>query len=158
MVVAGGKVHFSSDNLVGNLLITASAMLWASGTVISGPLLKQISPLRLAFFSSLLTTPIHLLIVSRDLSAAWPKFAEPNVMWALIYSGIFFHRHRLCNLACGREATGRLARIDLSECCHLSGCPGRLARLERTATAEPNTGWCAHDLWIAADARAAISW
>lgn len=89
VVLAGGKVHFSSDNLVGNLLITASAMLWASGTVISGPLLKQISPLRLAFFSSLLTTPIHLLIVSQDLSAAWPKFAEPGVTWALIYSGIF---------------------------------------------------------------------
>ena len=89
VVVAGGKVHFSSNNLIGNLLITAAAMLWASGTVISGPLLKQISPLRLAFFSSLLTTPIHLLIVSQKLPAALPKFAEPHVMWALIYSGIF---------------------------------------------------------------------
>ncbi len=89
VVLAGGKVHFSSDNLIGNLFITASAMLWASGTVISGPLLKQISPLRLAFFSSLLTTPIHLLIVAGKLPDALPKFAEPQVMWALIYSGIF---------------------------------------------------------------------
>ncbi len=89
VVVAGGKVHFSSDNLVGNLFITASAMLWASGTVISGPLLKQVSPLRLAFFSCLLTTPIHLLIVARRLPQALPAFADPGVLWALIYSGIF---------------------------------------------------------------------
>lgn len=89
VVVAGGKVHFSSDNLVGNLLITAAAMLWASGTVISGPLLKQISPLRLAFFSSLLTTPIHLIIVSHKLTAALPLFRDPNILWALIYSGVF---------------------------------------------------------------------
>lgn len=89
VVVAGGKVHFSSDNLIGNLLITSAAMLWASGTVISGPLLKQISPLRLAFFSSLLTTPIHLAIVRNKLADALLEFAEPGVLWALIFSGIF---------------------------------------------------------------------
>lgn len=89
VIVAGGKVHFSSDNLIGNLLITSAAMLWASGTVISGPLLKQISPLRLAFFSSLLTTPLHLMIVSNKLPAALPKFSESHVLWALIFSGIF---------------------------------------------------------------------
>ncbi len=89
IVVAGGKVHFSSDNLVGNLLITASAMLWASGTVISGPLLKQVSPLRLAFFSSLLTTPIHLVIVSSKLGSVLPKLADPYLLAALIFSGVF---------------------------------------------------------------------
>ena len=89
IVLAGGRVHFSSENLAGNLLITCAAMLWASGTVISGPLLKQISPLRLAFFSSLLTTPIHLLIVAPKLTAALPKFNDSAILWALIYSGVF---------------------------------------------------------------------
>jgi drug/metabolite transporter (DMT)-like permease len=89
IVAAGGKVSLSAANFSGNLLILSSAMLWASGTVISGPLLKQISPLRLAFFSSLITTPMHLAIVSPQLAQAMPKLAEWDNFAALFYSGVF---------------------------------------------------------------------
>jgi drug/metabolite transporter (DMT)-like permease len=89
VVAAGGKVSLSAANFNGNILILSSAFLWASGTVISGPLLKQISPLRLAFFSSLLTTPMHLWLVGPRLVAALPRFSESHNLWALIYSGAF---------------------------------------------------------------------
>lgn len=89
VVVAGGKVSMSRDTLFGNLLILTSAMLWASGTVLSGPLLKQISALRLAFFSSLLCTPIHLLIVRNQLPAEMQQLRQMENLWALVYSGIF---------------------------------------------------------------------
>lgn len=89
VVVAGGKVSLSAENFNGNMLILSSAFLWASGTVISGPLLKQISPLRLAFFSSLLTTPLHLWLVGAKLIATLPRFLESHNLWALIYSGAF---------------------------------------------------------------------
>lgn len=89
VIAAGGKVSMSTANFTGNLLMLASAMLWASGTVISGPLLKQITPLRLAFLSSLLTTPLHLLIVSRQLPEELPKLAQWQSLAAVVYSGAF---------------------------------------------------------------------
>lgn len=89
VVVAGGKVNLSADTLFGNLLILLSAMLWATGTVLSGPLLKQISALRLAFYSSLLCTPIHLLIVREKLPGEILQLRQPENLWALVYSGIF---------------------------------------------------------------------
>ena len=89
VVAAGGKVSLSAQNFTGNILTLLSAMLWASGTVISGPLLKQITPLRLAFLSSLLTTPLHLMLVSRSLPEALPKLAQWHNFAALFYSGIF---------------------------------------------------------------------
>lgn len=89
VVVAGGKVDLSAHNLTGNILILSSAFLWASGTVMSGPLLKQISPLRLAFYSSLLTTPLHVMIVASMWAVEWPKFAVPQNFCAVIFSGVF---------------------------------------------------------------------
>ncbi|MGN6133179.1 MAG: DMT family transporter [Aureliella sp.] len=89
VVVAGGSVRLSAADFRGNVLILLSAMLWASGTVISGPLLKQISPLRLAFFSSLLTTPIHLMLVAPQISDALPVLSQWANFAALFYSGVF---------------------------------------------------------------------
>ncbi len=89
IVVSGGKVSLSPEHFWGNLLILLSAIIWAAGTVVSGPLLKQVSALRLAFFSSLLTTPIHLALVSTKMGDAITKFAEPHNLWPLIYSGAF---------------------------------------------------------------------
>ncbi len=84
-----GKVSLEAKDFAGNLLMLGAAMLWASGTVISGPLLKQISPLRLAFFSSLLTTPMHLLWVSPKLVEQLANFKQTGTFMALIYSGAF---------------------------------------------------------------------
>lgn len=89
VVAAGGKVSLSAEDFTGNILILLSAMLWASSTVISGPLLKQMTPLRLAFLSSLLTTPLHLTLVSHSLPEALPKLAQWHNLAALFYSGIF---------------------------------------------------------------------
>ncbi len=89
VVAAQGKVSLEAKDFAGNLLMLGAAMLWASGTVISGPLLKQISPLRLAFFSSLLTTPMHLLWVSPKLVEQLANFKQTGTFMALIYSGAF---------------------------------------------------------------------
>ena len=89
VVVAGGKVSLSASNFSGNVLVLFSAMLWASGTVISGPLLRQISPLRLAFLSSLLTTPMHMLLVSTQLPDASAKLLQWHNLLAVVYSGVF---------------------------------------------------------------------
>jgi drug/metabolite transporter (DMT)-like permease len=84
-----GNVDFSTSFLIGNCLILSAAMWWASATVISGPLLRQMTPLRMAFWASLLTTPVHLLIVAPVLPATLPKFASVVNFLCLIYSGVF---------------------------------------------------------------------
>lgn len=89
VILAGGKVSMSAEDLHGNFLILLASLLWAGGTVLSGPLLKETSPLRLAFFSSLLCTPMQLLIVRQKLVHALPSFAQWENLSALIYSGAF---------------------------------------------------------------------
>ena len=66
-----------------------AAILWASGTVLSRPILQSISALQLAFWGSLITSPLHLAI-------AWNRFAENQtalMQWPMIltiaFSGIF---------------------------------------------------------------------
>jgi len=84
-----GEVNFSSQFFLGNLLILTAAICWAGGTVISRPILQSITPLRLAFYSSALTMPLHLLIAAAEIPAALPLVCKPSTLAAIIYSGIF---------------------------------------------------------------------
>jgi drug/metabolite transporter (DMT)-like permease len=85
----GGKVSFESQYFVGNLYMLLAALAWAAGTVVSRPILETITPLRLAAMSSLITTPLHILLVADQLAAAWPTAIQPNNLIAIIYSGVF---------------------------------------------------------------------
>ncbi len=84
-----GPVSFSSRYLVGNVCMLVAAMTWAAATVMSRPILKKITPLRLAFISALLTTPFHLLLVASELPAALPQAMQPAMLLAIVYSGVF---------------------------------------------------------------------
>lgn len=84
-----GPVSLDSQYFLGNLLMLVAALAWASGTVMSRPILQTISPLRLAFISAVLTTPMHLWLAAPELSAALPSLAEPTTMLAVVYSGVF---------------------------------------------------------------------
>ncbi len=86
---SGGKVSLASEYFVGNLLMLLAAMSWASGTVLSRSLLQALTPLQLAFISALITTPIHLVIVAPQLSAAWPQATQWWTGLEIIYSGVF---------------------------------------------------------------------
>ena len=84
-----GPVSFSSRYFLGNLYMLAAAMIWATATVMSRPILQKITPLRLAFISSLLTTPFHLWLAAAELPAALPQAMQPATLLAIIYSGVF---------------------------------------------------------------------
>ncbi len=86
---SGGKVSLASEYFVGNLLILAAAMSWASGTVLSRSLLQSLSPLQLAFLSALITTPIHLAVVAPQLPTVWSKATHWVTLLEIIYSGVF---------------------------------------------------------------------
>ncbi len=86
---SSGEVSLSSQYFVGNLCMLAASMAWACGTVISRPILRTMSPLRLAFLSSLITTPLHVLLVADQMSGAWASATQPWNMVAIVYSGVF---------------------------------------------------------------------
>ncbi len=83
-----GTVSLSSQYFTGNLLMLSAAIVWATGTVLSRPILSALSPLRLAFYSSLLTLPFHILFAANEYAAAWPNLQKGSVIAALLYSGV----------------------------------------------------------------------
>lgn len=86
---SSGKVSFASEYFVGNLLILSASLTWASGTVLSRPLLHAVSPLQLAFWSALITTPLHLIIIAPYIAENWSKATQTVTMLEIIYSGVF---------------------------------------------------------------------
>lgn len=86
---SGGKVSFASEYFVGNLLILSGSLAWASGTVLSRPLLRTVSPLQLAFWSALITTPMHLIIIAPQIPENWIKATQWITLLEIIYSGVF---------------------------------------------------------------------
>lgn len=88
VVASGGKVSFSIEFFAGNLIVLAAAVCWSTATVISGPVLKNVSPLWLAFITSAIATPTHLLIASPELPAVIARLDETSLVLALCYSGI----------------------------------------------------------------------
>ena len=87
VVGAKGQLSLSLGFLVGNLTILAASMTWATATVISRPLMEKIGPLQLAFISSAMTTPLHLLIAGRGIPEALDQFLTPTILLSVIYSG-----------------------------------------------------------------------
>jgi drug/metabolite transporter (DMT)-like permease len=89
VTLSAGKVDISVDHMLGNGLMLAAAMTWAAATVVSRPILVSMSPLRLTFLASVLTAPIHILIVSPVLWSALPSSDQLWLWGALIYCGAF---------------------------------------------------------------------
>ena len=86
---SSGEVSFASEYFVGNLLIMSGSLAWAAGTVLSRPLLHSVSPLQLAFWSALITTPMHLIIISPYIADNWAKATQTITFLEIVYSGVF---------------------------------------------------------------------
>ncbi len=88
IVLQSRSISIAPEYFVGNLLMLSAAMIWASGTVLSRPILKTMTALQLAFVSCLVTLPAHIAIAWRDLHESWERmFAWPNWL-AIAFSGI----------------------------------------------------------------------
>ncbi len=88
-VFSGSKVSFASENSLGNALILLASLTWAAGTLLSRPLLHSVSPLQLAFWSALITTPMHLIIIAPYIAENWEKAIQLTRAIEIIYSGAF---------------------------------------------------------------------
>ena len=82
-------IDLSTTFFWGNLMMMSAALCWAAGTVISRRVLERITPLQLAFWSGVLTAPIHLAIAWPYLNPAWETLMRWKILLAVAYSGIF---------------------------------------------------------------------
>ncbi len=88
IVLSQGSVEFSEEYLLGNLLMLTGAILWAGATVTSGPILKVIGPLKLAFTSSALTTPIHVAMNWDFIVHQSQVWLSPALLACILFSGV----------------------------------------------------------------------
>ena len=79
----------SAATFTGNLIILAAALAWSVSSVISKPLLNHISAIRLAFFSIIVTLPIHWALAIPNLQADFATAFQPWTLASIMCSGFF---------------------------------------------------------------------
>ncbi len=94
LVVTIPKGGFSAESefLLGNTLILISALAWSLGAIISRPMLQYVTPIRLAFYATFGTLPIHFFMVwyfSPSAMATIQELFTWQVIACIFYSGIF---------------------------------------------------------------------
>lgn len=84
-----GDVTAGGHHLAGNLIVLASALMWAGGTVYSRPLLQQISPLQLAAAATAIALPVHLIAALGRYESSLPALSSVPLWLIIVYSGVF---------------------------------------------------------------------
>lgn len=89
--VIAQKSEFSTSaaTLTGNLIVLAAALAWSISSVVSKPLLNHVSAIRLAFFSIIITLPLHWLLAVPNFQKDCAVAFSPWVFASILYSGFF---------------------------------------------------------------------
>ncbi len=87
VTLSGGKVDLGPEYLAGNLIMLSAAFCWAVATVMSSSIFRSITPLELAFITSLTTTPLHVIWSWQSLSDSWDELTRPAMLAAIVFSG-----------------------------------------------------------------------
>ena len=74
--------------MLGNLIILASALTWAAGTVFSRRLLKHISPVQLSASGAIVALPIHLLFAAGRYESSLPALQSVSLWLVILYAGV----------------------------------------------------------------------
>lgn len=83
-----GDVTAGHQHLVGNAIVLTAALIWASGTVYSRPLLKYISPLQLSAAAAIVGLPVHVLFAASHWNDSLPVLRSPSLWLIIAYSGV----------------------------------------------------------------------
>lgn len=81
-------VESSTNTLSGNLLVSLAAFSWAAASVWSMPMMRNISPVALTFYSILFSLPLHYMMAWNGL-ALGELMNNPKLTLAVLYSGVF---------------------------------------------------------------------
>jgi drug/metabolite transporter (DMT)-like permease len=86
---AGDSLTFSSQSLLGDLLIVANPICWSIYTVLSKPMLKEYSPLKLtAVTMAIGAVPLVLVAVPSLTEQNWAAISS-NAWLGLAFSAVF---------------------------------------------------------------------
>ncbi|MDG1895607.1 MAG: DMT family transporter [Fuerstiella sp.] len=83
-----GDVATGSEYLAGNLCILGAALVWSGATVVSRPMLKSISPLRLSATAAVIALPLHLLFAVGRYRESMSSLQSVDVWLIIAYAGI----------------------------------------------------------------------
>lgn len=89
VTLGNGNMGFGSEYVKGNLMILIASLAWACAAVISRPMLSFISPIRLAFYATIGTLPIHFLMPGAITGMQSSSISDPKIIMVIIYSGVF---------------------------------------------------------------------
>lgn len=86
IAVSGQGFEFGSEAMLGNLLTIGAAMTWGSYTALNRSLAEAVSPISLAFYTTVITLPLHWLMGMPQLLAL-PSISLSS--WSyMLYSGV----------------------------------------------------------------------
>lgn len=83
-----GDVTSGSEYLAGNLYILGAALVWSGATVVSRPMLKSISPLRLSATAAVIALPLHLLFAAGRYEESVSALQSVDVWLIIVYAGV----------------------------------------------------------------------
>jgi len=89
IVFSSGDLNLDSSGLLGDLLVLAGTILWATYSVLAVPLLKKYSPLEVSALTTILgTIPLLVLTAPAVLDQNWSSVSPGSVL-GVLYSAIF---------------------------------------------------------------------
>jgi drug/metabolite transporter (DMT)-like permease len=87
--LGSGGLSLASETLFGNVLTLLAAICWAINTIMSKPLLRHYSPLKLTAVGMLMSTPVLLLLSSGEIvQQRWSAISAQGWM-GVVYSFLF---------------------------------------------------------------------
>lgn len=89
VVTTANGISGESKYLWGNLIMLAAAVTWASSTVVSRPVLRSVSPIKLSAVSSVMMLPLHFLLAWEKLPSGLEALKEFDAWSSVLYSGVF---------------------------------------------------------------------
>lgn len=88
IALEGGDLDLASGHLRGNAMVLGAMLLWAAFTVLSKPVLTVMSPIRLAFLTSLVVMPGHVGLAWSHLDPVIEGRLSAGAWGAIVYSGL----------------------------------------------------------------------
>lgn len=89
VILQKGEINASAATQAGNLIVLLAAFAWSFASVVSRPLLNYVSAIRLAFFSVMLTLPVHWWLSMQHLQQDFNAAFEPWTFMSILFSGFF---------------------------------------------------------------------
>jgi drug/metabolite transporter (DMT)-like permease len=87
--VSKAKSNPGEAPFLGNLLVCAAALTWATSSVFSRPIMKRLSPIALAFVGVGLSVPFHWMVAWHSIGDSYAVLTDPELVGIIIYSGVF---------------------------------------------------------------------